>query len=136
MTRTSEEKRLRQFGFMLGGLFLAVAGLSFYKQTQDAVVSLFILSCLGSAVLALIVTLARPKALAPIEKTFIRVGEVMGFITTHIVLGLVFFFILTPLGIFFKIKRSENPFPKIDKASASYWEESQNSPPERFKRQF
>ncbi len=67
---------------------------------------------------------------------FIHVGEVMGILITNLVLGFVYFFILSPIGIFFKLTKRKSVFQKIDKNSASYWECAKNSPPERFQRQF
>jgi len=49
----------------------------------------------GSAIVGAI-TLAAPSALAPLNKGWFYVGETMGKIVTPVVLGVVFFGLLTP----------------------------------------
>ncbi len=44
-----------------------------------------------------------PRALTPVYRGWMKFGHVMGFINTRILLGLVFYLILTPLGVLMRL---------------------------------
>ena len=50
------------------------------------------------AIVLLTVALVRPKLLKPLNYTWIKLGEILGKIIAPIIMGLVFFIILTPIS--------------------------------------
>jgi hypothetical protein len=53
------------------------------------------------------VGLAAPRALRPVYKLWMRFGLVLSKITTPIILGLVFFLMITPIGLFRRMFASD-----------------------------
>lgn len=44
-----------------------------------------------------------PQALAPVHKVWMQIGHVLGWVNTRILLGVVFYGLITPIGIIFRL---------------------------------
>lgn len=55
--------------------------------------------CLTGSVVCGLLSLAKPKALAPLNKAWFYLGKGLGKVVSPIVLGIIFFGILTPVSI-------------------------------------
>lgn len=121
-----------------GALFIVVfflAGLygHFVKDWGSSVVmGLFA----ASAVVAILTILA-PKALAPFNKAWFQLGLLMGRIVSPIVLGLIFFVLLTPVGVIGRLLGRDELRLK-DKPVTSWWidRDPPGPPGDSFKNQF
>jgi hypothetical protein len=88
-------KKLRSFGLTVGGVFTLIAlwpALARHDEPRwwiAAVAAFFLLPAL-----------IFPKSLLWVHKGWMAVGHVMGWINTRIILGAVFYVIVTPIGIF------------------------------------
>ena len=89
-------------------------------------------------VAALFVTLALvfPRALAPINWIWLKIGHVLGWINTRIILGLVFFAIVLPIGLLMRALGKDPMARKFDAASTSYRVPSKPHPKEQMERPF
>ena len=67
----------------------------------------------------LIVTIIRPNLFTFINRLWIQFGILLGKIISPIVMGLVFFCVLTPTGIFIKILKKD--VMGLKKRKSSYW---------------
>ncbi len=94
MTSTRDHKELRSFGLLVGGVFSAI-GL-WPTLVHAAPLRLWALVLAGGLIL---VALAAPVALRPVHRIWMKVGHVLGFINTRILLGLIFYVVLTPMGL-------------------------------------
>jgi hypothetical protein len=88
-------KQLRSFGLMVGGIFAAIAVWPLMIRDEEArwwalIFAAFLI--LPAAVF--------PAALAWPYKGWMWIGYVVGWINTRIILGFIFYFIVTPIGIF------------------------------------
>jgi Saxitoxin biosynthesis operon protein SxtJ len=87
-------KQLRSFGFTVGGIFALIALWPLIVRAEDprwwAVV---VAGCL------LVPAVVFPKSLAWVYKGWMALGHVLGWINTRIILGFVFYFVVTPIGI-------------------------------------
>ena len=86
----------RRFGALFTVVF-SLAGIygHFVKDwSSEVVIGLFVAS-LVVAVVAIVI----PAALAPFNKAWFQLGLLMGKVVSPIVLGLIFFGMLTPVGI-------------------------------------
>jgi hypothetical protein len=106
----------REFGLIVGGVFVLLSVWWRYRgkfSTGSQVVL-----PLGS--LLIILAFSFPKALVFPNKGWMLLAEGLSFITTRIVLGLVFFFVITPIGV---VKRLSgwDPLNRRGGPSASYW---------------
>ena len=98
MDKIASAKELRSFGLLVGGLFsiigvwpLLVHGEAFRAW---AVIVGGVLMVVGGI---------QPQLLAPIHKGWMGVGHVLGWINTRILLGVVFYGLVTPIGILFRM---------------------------------
>ncbi|HHJ19159.1 MAG TPA: sxtJ [Gammaproteobacteria bacterium] len=108
-------KELRNFGLIMGGMISLFFGLLLpwlwdrsFPVWPFAVAAVFVA-----------VVLVYPKALAPVYKGWMKVGAVLGFINTRIILGLVFFAVIFPIGVLMRLK-SDPMHRKFDRKATSY----------------
>ena len=92
------KKTLRQFGLMVGGIFLFI-GLWPLVWRQEAV---RIWVVIPGALLAT-VGLIMPGVLKHVYRGWMWVGHVMGWINTRIILGVLFYGVVAPMGLFMKL---------------------------------
>jgi len=78
------------------------------------------------SIVFLILGLLNAKILTPINKTWIKFGEILGSIVSPIVMAIIFFGIVTPIGLFLKLIGKDVLKLKQDKKN-TYWIEKDNS---------
>ena len=85
----------RRFGALFVVVFALAAGYGVYKGwPRGLLLALAIASvCFGVA------TLIRPKTLRPLNLAWFKLGELMGKIVSPIVLGIIFYLLITPFGL-------------------------------------
>ena len=126
------KKDLRKFGLSVGIVLLVIAGILFYKQKDSylyfGIIGLFLLAA------GLII----PVILKPLNKIWMSLAILMGWVMTRVILILLFFLALTPLAIIARIFRKRFLDLKIDKSKESYWEirEKKEIKPIDYERQF
>ena len=67
----------------------------------------------------LIITIANPNLFAILNKLWIQFGAVLGKIISPIVMLVVFFFVITPIGIFIRLLNKD--ILRLKKGGSSYW---------------
>ena len=104
----------RSFGILFFVVFLTISLWPLLKENDLRIWS-FIIS-----ILFLILGILNSKILNPIKRVWIRFGELLGKIISPIVLAVVFFIVVTPIGLFMKILRKDLLNIKFTK-DKSYW---------------
>ncbi len=66
------------------------------------------------------VGLVRPQALGRLRQAWMRVGEGLGVVTAHLVLAVIFFTIVTPLGVAMRLV-GYDPLGRRRRGAQSYW---------------
>lgn len=79
------------------------------------------------AALFLLLAFVAPKVLHPLNVAWMRLGFVMGLIVSPIVLGILFYLTVVPMGILLRLMGKDLLRLKLDKTAPSYWIE--RSPP-------
>jgi hypothetical protein len=102
------------FGILFFVIFLTISLWPLLKENDLRIWS-FIIS-----ILFLILGILNSKILSPIKRVWIRFGELLGKIISPIVLAVVFFIVVTPIGLFMKILRKDLLNIKFTK-DKSYW---------------
>jgi len=72
------------------------------------------------SVIFLTLGLINSKLLTPLNKSWIKIGEILGLVVSPIIMALIYFIVLTPLSIILKLAGKDLlniKFSKID----SYW---------------
>jgi len=124
-------KELRQFGLLVGGVFSIIGLWPMFLRGEPlrlwAVVlgSLLILS--GSLV---------PTWLAPVHRGWMWVGHVLGWINTRIILGVIFYGLITPIGIAFRMLGKDTMRQSFSDTSSTYRVNRQPRPRAHMKFQF
>lgn len=67
----------------------------------------------------------RPNSLNPVYKLWMKFGLLMSKITTPLILGIVYFLILTPIAFFMRLSGRDSLKIKLDEHSTTYRIESQ-----------
>ena len=104
----------RSFGILFFVVFLTISLWPLLKENDLRIWS-FIIS-----ILFLILGILNSKILSPIKRVWIRFGELLGKIISPIILAVVFFIVVTPIGLFMKILRKDLLNIKFTK-DKSYW---------------
>ena len=85
----------RTFGLVFTGIFLIVAGYLWYHDSNPVAIQIF----LALAVVFLIFAIFLPIVLRPLNKAWYYLGLLMGRVVSPIVLGILFFILISPIAI-------------------------------------
>ena len=88
----------RSFGIVFFLLFFVMAFWSFRGDFQQIKIIPFILS-----LIFLILGLINSKLLTPLNKLWLKIGEILGRIIAPIVIAIVFFLVITPTAIIMRL---------------------------------
>jgi hypothetical protein len=106
----------REFGLIVGGVFALLGSWWLYRGKFTSVAPVVVPLGLLLVLLGLIV----PRALVYPNKAWMKLAEGMSFVSTRIILAIVYFGVLTPIGL---IKRAMgwDPLHRRAERSNSYW---------------
>ena len=119
----------RSFGIVFFIVFLLI---SLYPLTNNE--NLRIWSLLLSLIF-LILGLLNSRVLTPINLIWIKFGILLGRFIAPLVMGAIFFFVVTPIGVLMRILNKDLLNLKIDKQKNSYWI-NRTGPKSKMKNQF
>jgi hypothetical protein len=127
----SATKHLRSFGCMVGGIF-ALMGLwpAVWRGQPLRLWSLI----LGG--LLMVLGLAWPRSLTHVYRLWMRVGEVLGWINTRLILGAIFYLLFTPLGLYMRLRGQDPMRRTLAPEAESYRVERQSRPAAHMRHQF
>ena len=89
----SERRDLRNFGLVVGGVFAALGLFLLWKERPAGIW----LGGIGSALVLLGALL--PGLLLPLQKVWMTLAVIMGWVMTRVILSVLFFLVLTPIGL-------------------------------------
>ena len=76
---------------------------------------------LTASIIFLILGVLNSKLLSPLNKAWIKFGEILGLIIAPIVMGLVYFVILTPVSLIVRLLGKDLLGLKFIKENETYW---------------
>jgi len=115
MTDTYERRRLRAFGLTVGGALLVLAAILLWKHRPAWPYAG------GAGALAVLLGLALPRSLRPVERVWMKLAGMMGWVMTRVILTLVFFLVFTPIGFALRLFGRDPLTLSFDRKAASYW---------------
>ena len=118
----------RSFGIVFFIVFLIIAIYPFLNQGELRLWSLII------SIIFLILGLLNSRLLSPLNKIWFKFGIFLGKIVSPLVMGLIFFFVVTPIGILMRILNKDLLNLKFN-GKSTYWIEK-NDPKSKMKNQF
>ncbi len=111
----SSESELKKFGFTVGGVLWAIGLLLFYFGKASApYFSVIGAVLIGFGVIA-------PNFLFHVHRAWMTLAVVMGFLMTRVILSVLFYLVLTPIGFIAKITGKDFLDLKFKENKATYW---------------
>ena len=110
----------RNFGIVFSIVFLIIAIWPILNQNEIRIWSIII------SLIFLILGLINSKFLSPLNKVWFKFGVILGSVIAPIVMGIVFFFVVTPTGLIMKALGKDILALKRNKNN-TYWLEKDNS---------
>jgi hypothetical protein len=104
----------RKFGLFLAALFLVIGVYPLWRGTEPRWWALVIAGILAAGALAI------PIAVKPLYLVSLKAGGVLGWINTRIILGLLFYLVITPIGLVLRAVRREVTWATRTR-QADYW---------------
>ena len=125
----------RSFGLLFGAVFVLLAAYGWFFKSWSSVVEL---SLLGVALAFVLLGFVAPKILSPLNWLWFQLGQLLGKIVSPIVLGAIFFLLLTPVSLVTRLFGRDELRLKRKASQTSYWlDRAPPGPaPESFKNQF
>ena len=111
----SDKKELKKFGGQVGGMLILIGALLFVFAKLLA--PIFI----GIGGLLAIVAFLFPVLLLPLQKSWMALAVVLGFIMTRVILSILFYLVITPINIISRLFGKDFLNLKIEKDKKSYW---------------
>ena len=93
-----ETKELRSFGLIVGGIFSVIGMWPLVFRSESP--RLWAIA-LGVGLIGLGVVI--PWSLKQVYKVWMRVGHALGWVNTRILLGVIFYGLITPMGLFLRL---------------------------------
>lgn len=126
-------KQERQFGFIFAVVFLIVAFWPLWPVWPRSAPSVVWLGAAGTSVL---LGLLVPQLLTPLYKAWMVLGHMLGWINSRIILGLVFFVVVTPTALLMRLF-GKNLLGLKRRGASSYWvQRDRNWTPDSMRNQF
>ncbi len=108
-------KDLRNFGLTFCAVFIAFAGIVYWKHHTINT------GLLAASAFFLLSGLIFPRILKPLQIGWMAFGFALGWINTRLVLGIIFFVVFTPVGLLMRATGKDLLNERIDKSRHSYW---------------
>jgi hypothetical protein len=105
----------KKFGITMGVILTIIGFFLLWKKNNYFEYSFFL------AAAFFIPGLILPSVLKPVYKVWMALSVVMGFIMTKVIMVIIFYLIVTPIGLIASITGKEFLDMKIDKSAESYW---------------
>ena len=106
----------REFGLIVGGVLLALRLWWFYRGKFET--AGFVLTIIGSALILL--GGFAPRLLVIPRKLWMKLAEGMAYVSSRVILAMIFFLVLTPIGL---VKRAMgwDPLQRRSGSRDSFW---------------
>ena len=125
-------KDLRNFGLLMACVLLLVGGWLWWKSAPSWP------WVLGAAALTAVIGLAIPAVLKPFYRGWMILALIMGWVMTRVILTLVYYLVLTPIGFLGRVFGEQFLQLKKSGEEPSYWVRRTGRPHEKsdYERQF
>ena len=124
-------KEDRKFGFVVGGALalLGVALVAFGSRRAGPLLA-------GAGLLLVLLGAAAPGLLGPVHRGWMAVARVLGRVNTVLFLSIVYFLVLTPLGVVFRLSGRDELSRRRRRASGWVPYPERNRDPRHFEKMF
>jgi len=130
---TIDNKQLRQFGLSTGAIIVALFAFLFPWVFDSPTMPRWPWLL---ALLLWLPALLVPGALRPVYVYWMKIGHVIGWVNTRIILVFLFYFLIFPMGLIMRLFAADPMSRKRDASLSSYRKESGSDPKERLEKPF
>lgn len=125
-------KDILNFGLLIGGIIAVIGFITVFYNSP----AFTYLIPIGFTIAAL--GFIAPIILKPFYLVWMTLAVLLGFVSTRVILTVLFYLIITPIGLVSKMFGKDPMERKIDKTSKSYWTYRENKKYEKIdtERQF
>ena len=132
-TPVLDNKGLRKFGFTTGGIIVVLFALFFPWVFDAATMPMWPWIIAG---LLWLPALLVPALLRPVYTTWMKIGHAIGWVNTRIILGILFYVLVLPMGLIMRLFGKDPMTRKVDKSVSTYRVESASEPKDRLEKPF
>jgi hypothetical protein len=119
----------RRFGLTVGGAFLALGAIARWRAHSASA-----LVFAATGVILIVAAAVMPTRLRAVDRAWMALAHVISRVTTPIFMALIYFLLLTPIGI---LRRVSGRNALVHKAGpAGFWADRSKSPASSLERQF
>ena len=109
-------KELRDFGLIMAGMLILMFGIVLpwifgYSTPYWPFIA---------AVVFAVVALIRPVLLGPVNNVWLKISDVLGWVNTRLVMGIMFFLLIAPIGILMRLFGKDTLNNKLSEKESSY----------------
>jgi hypothetical protein len=111
----SSPKKLREFGFVVGGVLCAIGILSFWRGKGSFPYFL------APGIILVITGAVIPSILKPVQKAWMTLALLMGWVMTRVFLSVLFYLAITPVGLLLRLMGKDLLDERLEPQKQSYW---------------
>jgi hypothetical protein len=131
MAADPDRAQLRNFGLIVGGIFGAIGLWPAIVRSGDVR-----LWPVGLAVALVLPALVAPRTLSRPHRVWMALGTALGWVNTRLVLGLIFFGLMTPMGVAMRLAGRDPMQRAFDPNAVTYRVPRKPRPGTHMMRQF
>ena len=128
----SGRKKLREFGLVVGGVLCALGAFLWWRGRGAYPYFLF------PGFLLMITGAIFPGILKPLQKGWMTLAILMGWVMTRVLMGILFYLAITPIGLILRLTGKDLLDEKLEPEAKSYWKIRPQTPrvPVDYEKQF
>ena len=127
-----DKQELRKFGLVFAGMFILIFGLLLpWIWDKSSPMWPWIVAAVFVATALLV-----PMVLGPVYRLWMKIGHVLGWINTRIILGIMFFLMFAPVALLLRLLRKDMLRQRLDTAATTYRIASEELPRDRMERPY
>lgn len=115
----SGRRALRSFGLTVGAVLILVALILYWRHDWTARPAEVWLAAAGGVLI--ILGAAAPQILKPVQKVWMALALVLGYVMTRVILTIVFFGMMLPVGLLRRVFSGDPMHRAVDPHETSYW---------------
>jgi hypothetical protein len=131
-SKRTRRRELREFGLLMGGVIAGLFGAVLPWLLGHAFPHWPWVVAAGFVLVALLA----PNLLQPVRRAWLAFGHVLGWINTRVLLGLLFYLVLAPIGLIMRLAGHDPMRRYLDAGTETYREKSRQQPTNHFERPF
>ena len=108
------QNKNKSFGILLFFFFIIISLWPLFSKNEIRIWSLV------TALIFLMLAILNPKLLSPFTKLWIKLGELIDKFISPIIIGIIYFLVLTPIGLLMKMFKKDLLNLKFSK-NQTYW---------------